>query len=205
MTHLLRLFLSLFILQHSSLSTQHSALSPQSSSLRGSVATGLPSSLCCILLISVVGVMGSFLSGCDYGRMFDQDVIKTYGEKMPEMDARTIPVQDGFQGLINADPQTLKNPRQYSKASVEQGAQAYAYYCVQCHGPKADGNGTVGQSFVPLPADLASEPVQAQSDGELYAKIRLGFKRHPRLFTTLFEEEGWALINYIRSLNRKNG
>ncbi len=143
--------------------------------------------------------------GCDYGRMYDQDVIKTYGEKMPEMDGRTVPVHDGFQRLATADPQKLKNPLEYSKASVEQGARAYGYYCIQCHGPKADGNGTVGQSFSPLPADLTSADVNEQSDGELYAKIRLGYNRHPRLFSTVSEGDAWAVVIYIRSLKGKNG
>jgi mono/diheme cytochrome c family protein len=145
------------------------------------------------------------LCGCDYGRMYDQDVVKTYGRKMPEMDGRTIPVQDSFQTLVSADPQRLKNPLPYSKASIDRGAQAYSYYCVHCHGPKADGNGTVGQSFVPLPADLSSRTVQGQSDGELYAKIRLGFKRHPKLFTTVSDAETWAVVMYIRSLRERGG
>ena len=145
------------------------------------------------------------LCGCDYGRMFDQDVVKTYGRKMPAMDARTIPVPDGFQTLVTADPSRLKNALQYSKSSIEQGAQAYSHYCVHCHGPKADGNGTVGQSFVPLPTDLSSSGVQGQGDGELYAKIRLGFKRHPRLFTTVSDGDAWAVVIYIRSLKEKSG
>jgi Cytochrome C oxidase, cbb3-type, subunit III len=153
-----------------------------------------------VVLSGVVTLIFSLLCGCDYGRMFDQDVVKTYGRKMPEMDARTIPLQDGFQRLVNADPGSLKNPLLYSKSSVEQGAQAYGYYCVHCHGPKADGNGTVGQSFVPLPTDLSSQTVRIQSDGELYAKIRLGFKRHPQLFTTVPEKDTWAVVHYIRSL-----
>ncbi|HME43144.1 MAG TPA: c-type cytochrome [Syntrophorhabdales bacterium] len=158
-----------------------------------------------VMLQGFALLMFALLCGCDYGRMYDQDVIKTYGQKMPEIDARTIPVQDGFQTLVAADPNQLKNPLQYSKASAEQGALAYSYFCVQCHGPKADGNGTVGQSFVPLPADLSSQVVQDQSDGELYAKIRLGFKRHPKLFTTVSDEDTWAVVVYIRSLKGKGG
>jgi mono/diheme cytochrome c family protein len=157
------------------------------------------------MLSGVVMLIFSFVCGCDYGRMYDQDVVKPYGRKMPEMDARTIPVQDGFQTLVTADPKRLKNPLRYSKASVEQGALAYSYYCIQCHGPKADGNGTVGQSFVPLPADLSSSDVQGQKDGELYARIRLGFKRHPQLFSTVSEEDAWAVVIYIRSLKGESG
>ncbi len=154
-----------------------------------------------VMLTGAAMLTLSLLCGCDYGRMFDQDVIKTYGRKTAEMDTRTVPVRDGYQTLVTADPKGLKNPLEYSKDSVEQGLQAYGYYCVQCHGPKADGNGTVGQSFAPLPTDLSSQPAQEQSDGELYAKIRLGFKRHPKLFTTVSEEETWAVVNYIRSIS----
>jgi hypothetical protein len=39
-----------------------------------------------------------------------------------------------------------------------------------------------------------------QSDGELYAKIRLGFRRHPLLYSTISENDTWAVIVYLRSL-----
>ncbi|OPY75440.1 MAG: hypothetical protein A4E65_03562 [Syntrophorhabdus sp. PtaU1.Bin153] len=158
-----------------------------------------------VLLWRVVTFVLCFVCvGCDFGRMYDQDAIKTYGEKMPEMDRRTVPVQDGFQELANADPGTLKNPLAYSRASVERGSQAYTYYCVQCHGARLDGNGTVGQSFAPLPADLVSDATLAQQDGALYAKVRLGFKRHPALFSTVPAEDAWAVIIYMRSLRGKS-
>ena len=140
--------------------------------------------------------------GCDYARMNDQESVRTYEKKMPEMDGRTVPVDRGYQFLVNAEPKELKNPRANTPSTVSEGKVAYGYFCIQCHGPKADGNGTVGQSFAPLPANLGSPDVQAQSDGEIYAKIRLGFARHPALFTTVSEEDGWALVQYIRSMKR---
>jgi mono/diheme cytochrome c family protein len=150
-----------------------------------------------------VGILFLSLSwGCDYGRMYDQDVIKTYGREVPKMDPRTAPIEDGFHKLANADPGSLENPLPYSNASLERGARAYGYYCIQCHGPNADGNGTVGQSFTPLPADLASPSTISQKDGELYAKVRLGFKRHPVLFSTVSARDGWAMILYLRSVRR---
>ena len=142
------------------------------------------------------------LAGCDYGRMYDQDSVRAYERKMPQGDPRSVPLPGGFRGLKSVDPRTLPNPVGYSEQSARQGKQVYAYYCVHCHGPKTDGRGTVGQSFAPLPTDLASADVQAQTDGELYARIRLGFKRHPPLFTTISEEDGWAVVNYVRSLKR---
>jgi hypothetical protein len=139
-------------------------------------------------------------AGCDYGRMYDQDSVKTYERKMAAMDKRTIPVEDGFQALSKADPQGLKNPLPHSVESAEQGRLAYSYFCVQCHGPRLDGNGTVGQSFSPLPSNLTSRAVLSQGDGAIYAKIRLGFKRHPVLFPTVSARDGWAVIAYMRSV-----
>ncbi len=143
-------------------------------------------------------------AGCDYGRMYDQASVTTHEKKMPEMDPRTVPVRDGFESLARTDPKTLKNPLSSSKATVEQGRLAYGYFCIHCHGPGLDGNGTVGQSFAPLPANLLSSGVLSQKDGELYAKMRLGFKRHPSLFTTVSSGDAWAIILYVRSLRRSS-
>ena len=62
-----------------------------------------------------------------------------------------MPVQDGFQSLLSVDPKTLVNPVALTPGSIQHGKQAYGYFCVHCHGPNADGLGTVGMSFSPLP------------------------------------------------------
>ena len=139
-------------------------------------------------------------TGCNYNRMRDQASVRTYKKAMPEMDERTVPVWDGFQTLKTADPKTLRNPVLSTQESIGKGKEAYGYYCVHCHGVRADGMGTVGQSFSPLPADLRSNDVQSQGDGELYAKIRLGYLRHPQLFTTISEGDTWAVVDFIRTL-----
>jgi len=143
--------------------------------------------------------------GCDYARMNDQESVRTYEKKVPEMDSRTIPVDRGYQFLVNAEPKDLKNPLPSTPQIIEQGKLAYSYFCIQCHGPKADGNGTVGQSFAPLPSNLTGGDVQEQSDGELFVKILLGFGRHPMLYTTVSEKDTWAVVNYIRTLKQKSG
>ena len=89
--------------------------------------------------------------GCDYARMNDQESVRTYKKEAPPMDGRTIPVQDGFQALKHSDPTKLANPLPPGDASVRQGKEAYGYFCVHCHGERADGNGAVGQVFLPSP------------------------------------------------------
>ena len=62
------------------------------------------------LLCSLLILASALLWGCDYARMYDQESVRTYKEKMPAMDRRTIPVEGGFQNLLTADPRTLRNP-----------------------------------------------------------------------------------------------
>lgn len=156
-------------------------------------------------IFMVAGIALLFLPswGCDYARMNDQESVRTYERKVPDMDTRTIPVDRGYQFLVNANPPDLKNPLPYTPQTVAQGKLAYSYFCIHCHGSRADGRGTVGQSFAPLPSNLAEGGVQDQSDGELFAKILLGFGRHPMLYTTISETDTWAIVNYIRTLKQK--
>jgi len=143
--------------------------------------------------------------GCDYARMTDDEAVNTYGKKMPAMPSHTVPVDGGIEDLRSADPKTLVNPVPSTLQSLEMGRLAYSYFCIHCHGPLADGNGTVGQSFSPLPTDLRTPAVQSQSDGELFAKISLGYKRHPPLALTVATNDRWAVINYLRFLSSATG
>ncbi|MCX5909114.1 MAG: c-type cytochrome [Deltaproteobacteria bacterium] len=138
--------------------------------------------------------------GCNYGRMNEQEYFRTYETAIPEMPDGTVPIRGGLEILKKTDPKTLKNPIPYREESIIQGKQAYLYFCVQCHGPQADGRGTVGQSFAPLPSNLSGVAVQEQSDGELFYKISLGFNRHPALASTVVVDDLWAVVVYIRSL-----
>jgi mono/diheme cytochrome c family protein len=151
------------------------------------------------IAVSLMVLLTLFFSGCDYGRMYDQDAVKTYSQKMKPMDSRTVPVSDGFVALSNGEAATPAKTLPQSAEIIEQGRVAYEYFCVQCHGSGLDGRGTVGQSFVSLPTDLTSPTVLSESDGLLYKRIRLGYKRHPALFTTLSTDDAWAVIVYVRS------
>ena len=143
-------------------------------------------------------------AGCDYGRMYDQESVRTYEKKMPASPPGIIPFSGGIEVLRRTEPKDLKNPVSPTASAVSQGKAAYFNFCVHCHGPKADGNGTVGQSFFPLPANLTDPQVLAQTDGELFYKISLGFGRHPALASTVAEPDRWAVIHYLRSLHGRH-
>lgn len=148
--------------------------------------------LCCWLAANL-------LCGCDYARMKDDDALDTYQSTFPDPPKGTIPMNGGLEVIRNADPKELQNPLGADPKAVDRGKLAYGYYCVHCHGPELDGYGTVGQSFTPVPTNLRDPRVQGQSDGDLYQKIRLGFRRHPPLAETTNAPDTWAIIRYLRA------
>lgn len=153
-----------------------------------------------VSLLMGILLMTSFLCGCNYARMREDEAIQTYETSFPEMPKKTIPLGPSIEVLQQTTPDSLKNPLGLSQETVDLGRQRYGFYCRQCHGTKADGYGTVGQSFAPLPTNLKSSTVQGHSDGELFYRISLGWLRHPPLIHTAASDEIWAIIHYMRFL-----
>ena len=140
------------------------------------------------------------LSGCYYAEMRDDEAVQAYNQEFPQMPTKTIPVDGGIWVEREAIPMELVNPLADNSKMVAWGWERYRFYCVQCHGPMLDGNGTVGQSFAPLPANLRGTQVQDKSDGEIFYEIRFGFNRHPSLYSTVTDDETWAIVHYVRSM-----
>jgi mono/diheme cytochrome c family protein len=149
----------------------------------------------------MVLILGSILPACDYGRMNDQEAIQTYRAQLPPLPERTVPTTGGIQLIRETSPDKLRNPLPRNQETLERGKSGYGYYCVMCHGSRFDGNGTVGQSFYPLPTHLNNPGVQSQNDGRLFYTITFGFNRHPALGFMISEPDRWAIIHFIRSLS----
>ena len=151
-------------------------------------------------LLTLLALVSLTLFGCYYAEMRDDEAVEAYNQEFPQMPKKTIPVDGGIWIERETNPMELMNPLPDDSGIVARGGERYRFYCVQCHGPELDGNGTVGQSFAPLPANLKSSGVQEQGDGEIFYKIRFGFNRHPPLYSTATDDETWAIVRYLRSV-----
>ncbi len=142
-----------------------------------------------------------------YGRMRETPAVKPYEQPLLIMEAGTVPFEGGEAIYRAAKPENINPPVSLEDAAVvEKGAKRYFTFCQQCHGPQHDGNGTVGQSFAPLPTDLRSKRIQDQSSGYLFQHISYGIGgsgRQPALATTVSIEQRWEIIAYIKSLGTK--
>jgi mono/diheme cytochrome c family protein len=148
------------------------------------------------------------------------DIIKLDWLSFMEVQASYKPMEDPLpvatgsvpvDGAVNLPGVT--NPIPADGVSVERGRLLYSVTCIQCHGPKFDGNGLIAGYLANQPADLTGNVVQSKVDSELFAIISNGVVidtttngvktsviRMPALNENLTVRDRWDLVNFIRSL-----
>lgn len=81
------------------------------------------------------------------------------------------------------------------------GQKKFLTFCSPCHGNYADGNSRLQGQFPPGPT-LHSQKVINYSDGKIYNIITNGQNVMPSYASQITSNERWAIINYIRVLQR---
>ena len=96
---------------------------------------------------------------------------------------------------------TVKNPVPVTDGSLRYGKLAYETTCVVCHGADGKGMGYIVPKY-PQPPDLNSSRVRNWTDGEIFHVITHGQGRMWSYKSQLKPEERWAVVNYVRALQR---
>jgi len=141
-----------------------------------------------------------------YGRMRETPAVRPYEEPLMIMEAGLVPVNGGEAVYRTTAGGDLMSPVKIDDSAViARGKAVYLLFCAQCHGYNYDGNGTVGQSFKPLPTDLRSAKVQSTVEGELFKTISYGIPggRQPALETTITIEDRWHVVAFVNSLGTR--
>jgi len=95
----------------------------------------------------------------------------------------------------------LVNPLPVNKSILELGQKKYDIYCSPCHGYYGEGDSRLRGQF-PNPPSLHSEKVRTWPDGRIFHVITEGQNIMPSYSTQLTVDERWAIIHYIRALQR---
>ncbi len=141
------------------------------------------------------------------GRMWETPAVRPHEEPLLVIPSGPIPTT-----LAEADYRAVNGRLLKSPLTGDPGAEAiatgkilYGRYCIFCHGKHHDGNGTVGQSFAPLPGDLRSARVQNLPEGMIFKEISYGIPngRQPALATTISIPDRWYVVAYVKSLGTR--
>ena len=133
-------------------------------------------------------------------RMTAQHHIREFQMIMPGRAAGTATVVPHDRLTAAAGAGTLKNPLQASAGNLAAGRVYYQYYCVFCHGDSGAGDGPVGDSYTPKPADLRSKRTAGYSDGNLLRAMLTGVGHEPVLERVVAPGHRWHLVLFVRSL-----
>ena len=94
------------------------------------------------------------------------------------------------------------NPVTDDQRALASGRAAYTGSCAVCHGVKGDGRGVFGRTTYPDATDLTG--VKNKSDAQLFwiVKNGLGFTAMPAFGGQYKDADIWAIVAYIRVLQR---
>ncbi|TRX71061.1 c-type cytochrome [Carboxylicivirga sp. M1479] len=96
--------------------------------------------------------------------------------------------------------QELENPYANNETVMEEGKRLYDIYCMHCHGDMGDGKGHLytSQKYLYLPADLNSEKIRTNPDGEIFQVITVGYGVMGAHGAQILPDERWKIVSYIR-------
>jgi copper transport protein len=98
------------------------------------------------------------------------------------------------------------NPIPPNSESIAAGQSLYTQYCASCHGATGLGDGPVGLTLNPRPANLIQHAIPGvHSDAQLFEWITNGFpgSQMPPFRNALSDTNRWNLVNFIRTLAPK--
>ena len=112
-----------------------------------------------------------------------------------------------YSGNLDQAIKELRNPLkdQFSPEIILIGKRSYQKACIYCHGERGDGEGSMKSVMNVLPPSLLTEKARRYPDAQLYHIVHegQGLMGAYRLQVRT-EKERWALVNYIRNLQKMN-
>lgn len=106
-----------------------------------------------------------------------------------------------YKGKPDEAAKYLVNPLLPTKAVLELGKKKFLTFCSPCHGNFGQGNSRLRGQF-PNPPSLHSDKVRNWPDGSIFHVITEGQNIMPSYQYQLSREERWAVVHYIRTLER---
>jgi len=96
-----------------------------------------------------------------------------------------------------------ENPLGITPETLHLGQMRFDTYCEPCHGAAGTGKGIVN-ARVPtwIPSNLVDDRVKGFSDGDLFDVITHGRRSMPAYRYQITEHDRWAIIAYVRALQR---
>ena len=120
-----------------------------------------------------------------------------------------LDADDKFYRGLDGATWTKAFPVTVNYSLMKRGRERYDIYCAPCHGLAGDGDGIIAKradslqegTWVP-PANYHTERLRAMPVGLIFNTITYGLRTMPAYGAQIPEEDRWAIIAYVRALQR---
>ncbi len=96
----------------------------------------------------------------------------------------------------------LRNPFAGRSDVLARGKNRFDSFCATCHSPSGQDTTNVVRKGLPKPPSLAAPNAKSYSDARLFHVISAGQNIMPGYADKLKPEDRWAIINYVRELQK---
>ncbi len=107
-----------------------------------------------------------------------------------------------YRGGEGPDHWVTTNPVKVTADLMERGKDRFTIYCTPCHGQTGVGNGIVIKRGFMVPPNFHDERILTMADGQIFSTISNGARLMPSYGKQIPEEDRWAIVAYIRALQR---
>lgn len=127
--------------------------------------------------------------------------------------SRPLPAGTVARGKLHEDPWlhqgrmpdgsiAASSPIPLTRAHLERGRDRFNIFCAPCHDQAGTGRGMVVQRGYKVPASFHDPRLRMMPDGYLFYVITNGFGVMPAYAAQVPAEDRWAIIAWIRTLQR---
>ncbi len=96
-------------------------------------------------------------------------------------------------------------PLKVDRALLDRGQERFNINCAVCHGPVGLGNGITTQYGLVGVVNFHDPRIRTMPDGAIFNRITWGYKTMGAYGSNISVEDRWAIITYIRALERSDG
>jgi hypothetical protein len=87
---------------------------------------------------------------------------------------------------------------------LNRGRERYDIYCSPCHSRVGDGKGImISRGYIPPPS-FHTDRIRKLRDGEIYNVITQGVRNMPPYANQINPDDRWAIVGYLRVLQRSH-
>lgn len=155
-----------------------------------------------LLLLPMLALLPA---GCKRHDMYSQGKAKTWDAStfFPNQQSMRKP-PDGAVPVEEANPDVAQPPVA-TQAMLERGEQRFNIFCAPCHARSGEGDGMIVQRGFPHPPSFNSDRLRQASAQHFYDVITNGYGVMYSYGERVTSADRWAVIAYVRALQRSQG